>query len=151
MKPLLLTACAMMSGCFGSLPPDPPCSDWRPPDDRPTEVRVTRNMSRRPTEVWRVALDSGGAWVRHGRDVKYFLDGQVKSEETWHMGRLEGAASYWYENGAKEGETNFVDGLPEGISVSWYPTGVRESEKTWKSGKLDGWERRWDARARLSL
>lgn len=146
---LALTSCALLAGCFGAPPPDPPCSDWPPPSDRPTEMRITRNLSRRPTEIWRVALDSAGNWVRHGRDVRYFMNGQVKSEETYHLGKLEGMATYWHENGAKQGQSSFLGGLPDGLAISWRADGGRESELSWKSGKLDGWERRWDAKGRL--
>jgi len=142
--PLLLSCCALLAGCFGAPPPDPPCSDWAAPTDRPTEIRITRNMSRRPTEVWREALDSAGDWVRHGRDVKYFLDGQVKAEENWKMGVLDGPADYWFPNGRKQGATVYLHGLPEGRAVSWREDGSIESEKNWKSGKLEGWYRHWN-------
>ena len=144
MRAGLASACFVLVGCFGAPPPDPPCSDWTAPTDRPTEIRITRNMSRRPTEIWREALDSAGSWVRHGRDVKYFLDGQVKSEETWRMGVLDGTATYWHENGRKQGEATFLHGLPDGRSVSWRADGTIESEKNWSSGKLNGWDRHWD-------
>lgn len=149
---LLLAASAIvLCACYGSIPPEPPCSDVVAPDGKPLETRLRRNMSRRPVEVWHVYRDSAGNWIRHGRAIRYFLNGQTKSVEWWRDGKLEGPASYWFENGEKQGEITYAGGLPEGIARSWYDNGVKESEKTWSQGKLEGKELHWDRRGRLIL
>lgn len=148
---LLLAALSLLSGCFGSIPPEPPCSDSVSSDGKVLEVRLRRNMSRRPVEVWHVYRDSSNNWVRHGRAVRYFLNGQTKSVEWWKDGKLDGPASYWFENGEKAGEILYVAGLADGIARSWYDNGIKESEKTWTQGKLNGKEFHWDRRGRLVL
>lgn len=140
-----------LCGCFGAIPPEPPCFDAVTSDGKILETRLRRNMSRRPVEVWHVYRDSSGNWIRHGRAVRYFLNGQTKSVEWWRDGRLEGPASYWFENGEKQGELTYVAGLADGIARSWHNNGMKECEKTWSQGKLDGTERHWDRRGRLIL
>lgn len=154
MKPrhaALTALLAALCGCFGSLPPEPPCTDPFVTDSVKTEIRVDRDLSRRPRHVWRVRRDSTGSWIRHGRDIRYFLTGQPSAIESWVHGQLEGTASYWHENGAKQGEIHYEKGTAQGVARTWYDDGRIEIERTWNRGKLDGLERRWDRRGRVVL
>lgn len=141
----------ILVGCYGSLPPEPPCQDPGTTDSVRTEVRIDRDLSRRPRHVWRVRRDSTGSWIRHGRDIHYFLTGQPSAVESYRDGLLDGEASYWHENGAKQGEIRYERGLAQGVARTWHPDGGIEAERHWKHGKLDGLERRWDRRGRVVL
>jgi len=139
----------LLAGCYGSIPPEPPCLERTGPDSALVEVRIERTMSRRPRRVWHVRRDSTGSWIPHGRDIHYFLNGQASAIEWYRDGKRDGAASFWHENGAKQGEIAYHDGLAEGLARTWYDDGRIELERTWVHGKLDGIERRWDRRGNL--
>jgi hypothetical protein len=145
----LLLACFVLAGCYGSIPPEPPCLESPPPDGIATQIRVNRDMSRRPREVWHVRQDSSGSWIRHGRHIHYFLSGQPSAIEWYRDGKLHGKASYWHENGALQGEIEYIDGRADGLARTWYPDGQLESERRWKHGRLDGAERNFDRRGKL--
>jgi hypothetical protein len=147
--PTCLFAALILGGCYGSIPPEPPCQESPVPDGVATQIRIKRDMSRRPREVWHVRQDSSGSWIRHGRDIHYFLTGQPAAIEWYRNGRLHGKANYWHENGALQGEIEYLDGKAEGSARTWYDDGQIESERTWKDGRLQGLERAFDRRGRL--
>ena len=74
--------------------------------------------------------------------VKYYENGQKKSEETYKNGKLDGLGTYWYENGQmkSKGTTEDwrYDGLEDGLVTLWYDNGQKYFEGTYKDGKLDG-------------
>jgi antitoxin component YwqK of YwqJK toxin-antitoxin module len=113
------------------------------------ETRITRDMSRRPKSVWQVRQDSAGSWIRHGRTVHYFLNGQASAIEWYRDGKLDGKASYWHSNGAKQGEIAYIQGKADGQARTWYDDGAIESEKIWKMGRLESL-RQFDRRGRAS-
>lgn len=138
MRRLLLTlAPLLLFGCYGSIPPEPPCVEKPFPDSFQVETRIKRDLSRRPKSVWQVRQDSTGSWIRHGRTIHYFLTGQASAIEWYRDGKLDGKASYWHQNGAKQGEITYVKGKADGIARTWYDDGTIESEKTWKLGRLE--------------
>lgn len=150
MKSLVSVAAALiLGGCYGSVPPEPPCLESPPSDGVVTQIRVNRDMSRRPRQVWHVRQDSSGSWIRHGRAVHYFLNGQPSAIEWYRDGKLHGKASYWHENGALQGEIEYTDGRADGIAKTWYDNGRIESERPWKEGRLFGTERGFDRRGKL--
>ena len=146
---ILLIVSLGLAGCYGSIPPEPPCQESPSPDGIVTRIRIKRDLSRRPREVWHVRQDSSGSWIRHGRDIHYFLTGQTAAIEWYQSGRLNGQASYWHQNGALQGEIKYKDGLADGLARTWYDDGTLESERTWKDGKLEGIDRSFDRRGRL--
>ncbi|MBK9575531.1 MAG: hypothetical protein IPO40_00500 [Fibrobacteres bacterium] len=138
MRRLLLTLAPMLVfGCYGSIPPEPPCFEKPFSDSVQVETRIKRDLSRRPKSVWQVRQDSNASWIRHGRTIHYFLTGQTSAVEWYRDGKLDGKASYWHENGAKQGEITYVRGMADGIARTWYDDGTIESEKTWKMGRLE--------------
>lgn len=145
----LLLAALTLTGCYGSIPPEPPCQGSPTPDGVAVQVRINRDMSRRPREVWHVRQDSSGSWIRHGRSIHYFLTGQASAIEWYRDGKLDGKASYWHENGAIQGELEYANGLANGLARTWYDNGQLESERPWKLGKLVGTERNFDRRGKL--
>lgn len=143
----LLSPTLLILGCYGSVPPEPPCLETPFSDSVKVETRIKRDMSRRPKSVWQVRRDSTGSWIRHGRTIHYFLTGQTSAIEWYRNGKLEGNASYWHENGAKQGEITYIDGRADGIARTWYDDGTIESEKVWKAGRLESY-RRFDRKGR---
>ena len=147
---LLAAAMILLAGCYGSIPPEPPCLESPTPDGVKTEARIRRDLSRRPREVWNVRQDSSGSWIRHGRSIRYFLNGQASAIEWYKDGKLDGEATYWHENGAQQGRISYTNGLPEGPARTWYDDGRIESERTWKNGRPAGLERWYDRRGAIS-
>jgi len=74
-----------------------------------------------------------------GHKKKSFWEsGKLKSELSFKNGKLNGPASWYYEDGIKEQEANYADNLLDGLMKRWYNTGVLESELSYKDGKLNG-------------
>jgi antitoxin component YwqK of YwqJK toxin-antitoxin module len=139
---------AMLAGCFGSLPPAQ-SHEKILMDGRWVEPRINRNLSRRPEEVYYVYLDSSGNYVRHGTDLHFYLDGQIKLEEHYRDGLLDSVSEFWYPSGAKRGELPYSEGKPDGKALTWYSDGMKESETNWKNGQLDGLSLRWNEKGDL--
>ena len=58
-------------------------------------------------------------------------------------GKLHGLSTWWYENGKKSGEANYVDGKAHGLETWWYENGQKSSETNYVDGKLHGTDTRW--------
>ena len=144
--PLLLVLLLpfLFAACAGSPPPEADKRKIQSPDGKWLEQRIVRHPSRRPEEIFYVYRDSSGSFVRHGTDIHYFLDGQVKFEEHYKDGALDSVTEFWYPNGTKQGELPYLEGKPHGKATTWYPDGRKKSEKTWSRGQLDGPAVEWD-------
>ena len=58
-------------------------------------------------------------------------------------GKLHGLSTWWYENGKKSGEANYVDGKAHGLETWWYENGQKSSETNYVDGKRHGTDTRW--------
>ena len=78
----------------------------------------------------------GGDAVDHSklqnRDGALYL----LNEETPFTGR----AKNFYDDGQKESECNYKEGIMHGLCSEWYENGQKKSEKIFKDGKQDGLE-----------
>ncbi len=141
---LILLTPFFLIACAGSSPPKSERERIQAPDGKWVEPRILRHFSRRPVEVYYVYRDTSGNFVRHGSDIHYFLDGQVKFEEHYKDGALDSVSEFWYPNGSKEGELPYKHGKPDGKATTWFPDGRKRSEKIWIDGQLDGLATEWD-------
>ncbi len=51
------------------------------------------------------------------------------------MGKKEGLATLWYQNGNTKEEANYHQGIQVGLTTKWYENGNIESEINYKNGK----------------
>jgi len=108
------------------------------------ESRVSRFKSGTIEEAFYVFRDSSGNFIRHGEDIHFYQNGQIKFKEIYNKGKQEGTSEFWYENGTKQGELSYTDGKPNGKSITWFTNGKKHSEKNWNMGKIDGEEIEFD-------
>lgn len=75
---------------------------------------------------------------RHGKEIKWFNNGQKNYEYNWQNGVLDGLAITWQENGQKEYESNYKNGKENGIKTAWHDNGQKNSEINYKDNKREG-------------
>jgi antitoxin component YwqK of YwqJK toxin-antitoxin module len=65
------------------------------------------------------------------REVKreYWDNGNLKCEEHWMFGTLNGSRVSWYEDGSKQFEQTWTDGQPNGYFYEWDECGELIMEK----------------------
>ena len=50
---------------------------------------------------------------------------------------------YWYLEGQKWLEENYINGKKSGLKTGWYPNGRKSIEQNWKDDKPDGLLKEW--------
>ncbi len=91
------------------------------------------------------SIDTYVHGVRHGHTVWYYRNGQ-KSAEVEYVNQLEeGIYRSWYECGAKKNEFTYSKGLRHGPSISWRENGSVEEEGAFKNDGQDGVWTYWDS------
>ena len=85
-------------------------------------------------------------WIKEGRYVSYYPNGQLEYEEFYKNDKIvDGLYFYYHENGQKRTEGNFKDGKHDGKWVSWHENGQKNSESTYKNlVKYGLWTTWWD-------
>jgi len=68
----------------------------------------------------------------------------LKREEPINFGKHHGMVTWWYQNGQKQFEAEYVNGEPEGITKWFRENGTVEYEGTWANGQLTR-ATTWDA------
>jgi len=81
-------------------------------------------------------LYSGKVFAKH-KNGKIGLQGNLKD------GVFDGHWTWWYDDGAKKRETNYVNGKKEGISYWWHKNGVKKSEIQFHDNRNIS-QKRWD-------
>jgi len=66
--------------------------------------------------------------VKHGHFIYYYENGKKSSEGNYVDDKSEGIWSVWYDNGQKKSEGAYNDNSAEGIWQYWYETGEKKSE-----------------------
>lgn len=72
------------------------------------------------------------------KKTDYFDNGQIKSEINFKNGHYDGVATWYYENGLKQYEFNYVNDTLQGKSTRWYSNGKIRSIQNYKDNLLDG-------------
>jgi antitoxin component YwqK of YwqJK toxin-antitoxin module len=82
----------------------------------------------------------------------YHPDGTLKSEIHKDNGRYNGLATWYYSNGLKQHEVNYVNDTLQGKSTRWYNNGTIHSVEHFKDNHLHGTVETFDMNGkRLSL
>ena len=71
-----------------------------------------------------------------GSATVWYENGQKNWESYWKEGVKSGLWSGWYENGIKERESYWKDGVKVGLWNGWYKNGRKARETYWKNGKF---------------
>lgn len=74
---------------------------------------------------------------RHEKKELY-ADGRIKSVQQLKGKKNDGLGTWYYENGKKQLEVNYKNGLSDGITTRWYYNGQKESVETYLNGKKNG-------------
>jgi antitoxin component YwqK of YwqJK toxin-antitoxin module len=78
-----------------------------------------------------------------GRFIYYYMNGQKSSEGEYLNDKHEGLWTYWYENGNKSMEGKYKNDMKYDIWTYWYESGKKKSEGPIKNGHLNGYWVRW--------
>ncbi len=76
--------------------------------------------------------------VKHGHFVFYYSNGQKKGEGNYIDDKREGKWTFWWENGHKRSEGEFSDGKRNGKWVFWHENGQKKSEGEYLNGTQNG-------------
>ncbi len=69
--------------------------------------------------------------------------GKKKEEVNYKDGKLNGLATFWFENGQKKEEVNNKDDKIIGLQILWFENGQKKAEFSYKDGKADGLGTLW--------
>lgn len=79
----------------------------------------------------------------------HYPDGTIKSRQEFKGKKENGISTWYFDNGSKELEINYKEGVPEGMTTRWYYSGQKELQEQYKSGKKDGQSLKWNIQGRL--
>lgn len=71
--------------------------------------------------------------VKNGKATWYYENGNKKSEGNYIDGEKDGFWTRWYENGVKEEQGNYLDDKEQGIWELWYPNGIMKEVINYKN------------------
>src|SRR5262245_2905159 len=83
----------------------------------------------------------------HAKD--YYISGKLQMEGDYSSQEPEieeGYFIWYYENGQKFAEGNYVHGQRDGIWTFWFPDGLRKEEMLFHPGKEEEYELRWQSK-----
>jgi antitoxin component YwqK of YwqJK toxin-antitoxin module len=70
--------------------------------------------------------------TKNGHFTYYFENGNKTSEGNYIDDKLEGLWNYWFESGEKKSEGEYSDGEKTGVWYYWYPNSKLKSKGTYK-------------------
>jgi len=76
--------------------------------------------------------------VKNGHFVYYFQNGRKMSETDYLENQPEGEYKEWYANGNKKSLTTVKNGTMDGVYKTWSEDGIPQLEINYKKGELDG-------------
>jgi len=85
---------------------------------------------------------NGKIW--NGLMIKWYENGQKKSEETYKNGKRDGLSTLWFDNGQKKEEGTYKYGEKDGLWTYVYKNPYKKIEGTYKYGEKDGLWTYWD-------
>lgn len=92
-----------------------------------------RNRNRKETGKELVTLVSG---VRDGISKTWYDNKQLRTEQMWENGMLNGPTFWWHKNGEPKAEEHYKNDEPEGVWKRWDRDGYLEYE-----GEVDDYGR----------
>ena len=92
-----------------------------------------------------VMLDADGDYVKHGKSVAYYENGQKAGEMWYQQDKPTGPEYSWHENGKKKMHGQSKDGLATGKWTEWYDNGQKQSEGEYFNGERHGQWTFWES------
>jgi uncharacterized protein len=87
---------------------------------------------------------------KHGEEVAYYLDGQVASCYPYEMGRLNGLAREWNDQGKLVFEAEYANGIREGRFNKYYHNGQPQVLQNFRQDKLHGIKRIYNQQGQVT-
>jgi hypothetical protein len=112
------------------------------------DVRLERRTVTYPNgksvrEDWTYTRLPNGDTLEHGVHKKFFWNGSASESVIWKMGKRDGSAQAWYENGAAKWQKSYDDGEKKGTWRLFYADGQPWMVVNFKKDKLDGKAQVW--------
>jgi hypothetical protein len=85
-----------------------------------------------------VKLDTDGNYVKHGKAVAWYENGQKAGEMAFVNDKPHGTTHAWYESGKKKWVGESKDGLAVGVWTEWYENGQKQAEGAYMEGERHG-------------
>jgi hypothetical protein len=87
---------------------------------------------------------------RHGMWEFWYKNGRKQLQGEYIKGEKNGLWIKWTANGAKLSEVEFISGKMNGICTDWYENGQKALESMWVLGKRDGTWTYWNSDGTIS-
>jgi hypothetical protein len=115
-------------------------------DDIKLERRsVTYPNGKSVKEDWTFIRKPNGDSLEHGVHKKFFWSGGTSESVIWKMGKRDGSAQAWYENGAVKWQKNYDAGKKQGTWRLFYKDGhpwiITEYDKDMLVGTVQFWDK----------
>jgi hypothetical protein len=91
-----------------------------------------------------VKLDGEGNYVKQGKLVAWYENGQKAGELWYENDKPSGPELSWFENGKKKMLGQSKDGLAAGKWIEWYDNGQKHSEGEYIDGERQGQWTFWE-------
>lgn len=112
------------------------------------DVRLERRTVTFPNgksvrEDWTFTRKPNGDTLEHGVHKKFYWNGSPSESVIWKMGKRDGSAQAYYENGAAKWQKSYDDGKKEGAWRLFFQDGQPWMVVTYAKDKLDGKAEVW--------
>ena len=86
-----------------------------------------------------------------GPNLRFYENGQLRSEQFYQNDRYHGAAEYYYESGQLERKGNYMNGKANGTWISYFEDGVISSKMYYRNGLEEGEQRQYHPNGQLAM
>jgi hypothetical protein len=112
------------------------------------DVRLERRTVTYPNgksvkEDWTFTRMPNGDTVEHGVHKKFFWNGNASESVIWKMGKRDGSAQAWYDNGSVKWQKSYDNGEKKGTWRLFYPDGQPWMVTPYEKDKLNGTVQVW--------
>lgn len=112
------------------------------------DVRLERRTVTYPNgksvrEDWTFTRKPNGDTLEHGVHKKFFWNGNPSESVIWKMGKRDGSAQAWYDNGAAKWQKSYDDGKKQGDWRLFYQDGQPWMVTHYAKDKLNGKVQVW--------
>lgn len=81
--------------------------------------------------------------IEHGKQIRWFQNGHLRSEATFHRGLIHGAYKEYHESGQPLMESTWIFGQRNGTHLSWYGNQQQQMSLFFVNGVLHGQHTEW--------
>ena len=76
--------------------------------------------------------------VKEGNSVKYYANGKIAEEISWHNNQKHGPWKQYYEDGSIKLSANYMNDIRYGTFISYYPSGKTEVKGNFENDNMQG-------------